>query len=132
MLDASRGFSSFAVGDVDQARRFYGDVLGLPVEDATLGLPGANLPKGLRIAVGGASVLVYPRPNHVPAPFTILNFTVPDIDAAVDELTSKGVRFERYSAQPQTDAKGIHRDPSVHATAWFADPAGNILSLIEE
>ena len=132
MFETKNVFSSFAVGDVAEARRFYGEVLGLPVEDAQLGLPGANLPRGLRIGIGGgAQVLVYPRPNHVPAPFTILNLTVPDIEAAVDELTARGVRFEHYAGPPQTDGKGIHRDPSVHATAWFTDPAGNILSLIE-
>lgn len=132
MLDTKNVYSSFAVGDIAAAKRFYGEVLGLPVEDATLGVPGANLPKGLRIGLGGtAQVLVYPRPNHVPAPFTILNLMVPDIEAAVDELTSKGVRFEHYAGPPTTDGKGIHRDPSVHPTAWFTDPSGNVLSLIE-
>jgi catechol 2,3-dioxygenase-like lactoylglutathione lyase family enzyme len=132
MFETTNVFSSFAVGDIPEAKRFYGEVLGLPVEDATLGMPGARLPLGLRIGVGGgAQVLVYPRPNHVPAPFTILNLVVPDIEAAVDELTSRGVRFEHYSVRPQTDGKGIHRDPSVHATAWFTDPSGNVLSLIE-
>ena len=132
MLESGKAFSSFAVDDIERARHFYGETLGLPVEDADLGLPGATLPKGLHIPIAGGSVLVYPRPNHIPAPYTILNFTVPDIEAAVDELTAKGVHFERYFGPPVTDAKGIHRDASVHATAWFTDSAGNILSLIEE
>ena len=132
MLDAKSVCSSFAVGDIEAARRFYGEVLGLPVQDSVLGMPGANLPRGLRIGIGAAAqVFVYSRPNHVPAPFTILNLTVPDIDAAVDELTSRGVQFEHYAGPPETNAKGIRRDPSVHPTAWFTDPSGNVLSLIE-
>ncbi len=75
--------------------------------------------------------MVYPKPDHVPATFTILNFLVDDIERAVDELTARGVRFERYDT-PRTDAKGIHRTPEVRPVAWFRDPAGNILSIIEE
>jgi catechol 2,3-dioxygenase-like lactoylglutathione lyase family enzyme len=75
--------------------------------------------------------MVYPKPDHTPATFTILNFVVDDIERTVDELTARGVRFEQHE-NPETDAKGIHRTPEVHPVAWFRDPAGNILSLIEE
>jgi catechol 2,3-dioxygenase-like lactoylglutathione lyase family enzyme len=74
--------------------------------------------------------MVYPKPDHTPATFTILNFLVDDIERAVDELTARGVRFEQYES-PKTDAKGIHRTPEVHPVAWFRDPAGNLLSMIQ-
>jgi hypothetical protein len=80
---------------------------------------------------GGKKVVVYPKPNHVPATFTILNFPVEDVEKTVDTLAKKGVRFERYEGEIKTDAKGIHRGhgPTI---AWFKDPAGNILSVIEQ
>jgi catechol 2,3-dioxygenase-like lactoylglutathione lyase family enzyme len=117
---------------VPTAKEFYGTTLGLEVADAALGVEGADVPAGLELRLGpGTRVMVYPRPDHTPATFTILNFLVPDIERAVDELTARGVRFERYET-PRTDAKGIHRTPEVHPVAWFRDPAGNILSLIEQ
>ena len=132
MLDSTRAFSGFGVGDIPRAKRFYGETLGLPVKEVDLGRGGAKVPGGLHIDVGAGFVLVYPRPNHIPAPFTILNFVVSDLEAAVDELAAKGVRFEHYDGDLNTDARGIHRDQYTSPIAWFTDPDGNVLSLIEE
>ncbi|MGW5671103.1 VOC family protein [Micromonospora sp. NPDC003776] len=124
MLDDTKAFSSFAVDDTDRAERFYADTLGLRVSrDETMG----DL---LRLHIGGTSVLVYPKPDHAPAGFTVLNFPVDDIDRAVDGLVARGVRFARYDGMPQDD-KGIMRGngPSI---AWFTDPAGNVMSVIEQ
>ena len=132
MLRDANAFSGFAVDDAPRAKEFYGATLGLEVADASLGVEGADVPAGLELRLGaGTRVLVYPRPGHTPATFTILNFLVEDIERTVDELTARGVRFERYDT-PTTDAKGIHRTPEVHPVAWFRDPAGNILSIIQE
>jgi catechol 2,3-dioxygenase-like lactoylglutathione lyase family enzyme len=123
MLKDSKAFSGFSVNDIPKAKKFYGETLGLEVSESDGVLT-------LRLA-GGASVLIYPKPNHTPATFTILNFPVDSVDKAVDELTKRGVRFEIYN-QPdlKTDKRGIHRDggPTI---AWFKDPAGNILSVLE-
>jgi catechol 2,3-dioxygenase-like lactoylglutathione lyase family enzyme len=132
MLKDAKAFSGFAVDDVARAKEFYGTALGLDVADAPLGVEGAEVPAGLELRLGaGTRVLVYPKPDHTPATFTILNFVVPDIERAVDELTARVVRFEHHE-RPKTDAKGIHRTPEVRPVAWFRDPAGNILSIIEE
>ena len=132
MLKDAKAFSGFAVDDVPRAKEFYGTTLGLEVVDASLGVGGAEVPAGLEIHLGpGTRVLVYPKPDHTPATFTILNFMVEDIERAVDELSARGVRFEHYDT-PKTDAKGIHRRPEVQPVAWFQDPAGNILSIIQE
>jgi catechol 2,3-dioxygenase-like lactoylglutathione lyase family enzyme len=132
MLKDAKAFSGFAVDDVARAKQFYGTTLGLEVADAPLGVDGADVPAGLELRLGaGTRVMVYPKPDHVPATFTILNFLVGDIESAVDELTARGVRFEHYET-PKTDAKGIHRTPEVHPVAWFRDPAGNILSIVQE
>ena len=122
MFEHSKAFSGFSVDDTEVARKFYGDTLGLTVTEEHGMLD-------LHIA-GGSHVLVYPKPNHVPAEFTILNFPVDDIDAAVDQLTEKGVTFERYEGMEQ-DGKGVMRaeGPPI---AWFKDPAGNILSVLED
>jgi catechol 2,3-dioxygenase-like lactoylglutathione lyase family enzyme len=134
MPEYTAAFSGFAVDDLARAREFYASTLGLDVSDRSLAAEdaaGPGLPTGLDLHLpGGADVLVYPRPGHEPAAYTILNFLVPDIDRAVDELTARGVRFEQYE-MPKTDAKGIHRDPRVRPVAWFRDPAGNILSMIQ-
>jgi catechol 2,3-dioxygenase-like lactoylglutathione lyase family enzyme len=132
MLRDANALSGFAVDDVPRAKEFYGTTLGLQVADAPLGVDGADVPAGLEIHLGpGTRVMVYPKPDHTPATFTILNFLVEDIERAVDELTARGVRFEHYE-MPKTDAKGIHRTPEVRPVAWFRDPAGNILSIIQE
>jgi catechol 2,3-dioxygenase-like lactoylglutathione lyase family enzyme len=121
VLAGSAAFSGFAVDDTDRARAFYADVLGLRVETAN-GMLTLHLGSGAR-------VLVYPKPDHVPATFTVLNFPVADIEAAVDELTARGVEFLRYQ-NPPTDERGIMRagGPLI---AWFADPAGNVLSVLQ-
>ena len=127
MLTNSRGFSSFSVNDVAAAKRFYGETLGLDVKDGGMDTLEIHL-------AGGQAVMLYPKPDHQPASFTVLNFPVDDIDAAVDELTANGVRMERYE-QIETDDKGIFRGlqrnegPDI---AWFTDPAGNVLSVLTE
>jgi catechol 2,3-dioxygenase-like lactoylglutathione lyase family enzyme len=122
MLRESRAFSGFSTDDIEAARRFYADTLGL---DANIGDMGIL---ELRLA-GGTEVIVYPKDTHEPATFTVLNFLVDDIDAAVDELVAAGVTFERYEGMPQ-DEKGIMRGngPDI---AWFTDPARNILAVIK-
>jgi catechol 2,3-dioxygenase-like lactoylglutathione lyase family enzyme len=121
MFTDTRAFSGFAVDDIDKARQFYGDTLGLKtsVENGLL---------TLHIA-GNRETLVYPKPGHTPADYTILNFPVDDIDAAVDALAARGVRFERYDGFAQ-DEKGIFRDAGPDI-AWFKDPAGNTLSVLQ-
>jgi catechol 2,3-dioxygenase-like lactoylglutathione lyase family enzyme len=121
MVSTSNVFSSFSVNDLDAARAFYADVLGIEVEQNPMGLD-------LRFA-SGAHVFVYPKDNHVAASFTVLNFGVDDVDAAVDELVAKGVQFERYVGFEQ-DAKGIARDEDGPAIAWFKDPARNVLAIL--
>lgn len=123
MLESSKAFSGFAVDDLERAQQFYGGTLGLSTSEEN-GLLFLHL-------AGGRDTLVYPKPDHAPATYTILNFPVVDIDAAVDELGERGVRFERYDGFEQ-DAKGISRAPNGPPIAWFRDPAGNILSLLEE
>ena len=120
----TKAFSGFSVNDIQKAKEFYGATLGLEVSE-THGLLNLHL-------AGGSKVLIYPKPNHTPAMFTILNFPVDNIEQAVDELTRRGVRFERYDeADLKTDEKGIHRGEGPKI-AWFRDPAGNILSVLEE
>ncbi|CAM2973934.1 VOC family protein [Williamsia muralis] len=125
MLDINNAFSGFAVKDIEAARSFYSETLGLEVEDGPMGLLNLHL-------TGSTNVLVYPKPDHEPAVFTILNFEVPDIDAAVTALTERGVEFDRYDDFDQ-DERGIFRGsrndqgPDI---AWFRDPSGNVLSII--
>ena len=120
----AKAFSSFSVNDIAKAKAFYEQTLGLKVSELEEGLE-------LNLA-GGNIVFLYPKPNHTPASFTVLNFQVKDIDDAVDELTTLGVNLERYD-QPdlKTDKRGILRGPGMQI-AWFKDPAGNILSVIED
>jgi predicted enzyme related to lactoylglutathione lyase len=122
-LAAGLAFSGFSVDDLAAAREFYGGVLGIEVSEAN-GLLTLHLH-------GGRDVLVYPKPNHVPATFTILNFPVHDIDAAVADLSAQGVRFERYDGLAQDD-RGIQRDPNGPPIAWFTDPAGNVLAVLQD
>jgi catechol 2,3-dioxygenase-like lactoylglutathione lyase family enzyme len=121
MLRDSPAFSGFSAEDLGAERAFYAEVLGLSVTEDH-GILTLHL-------AGGGTVVIYPKPNHEPASFTVLNFPVDDVDAAVDALVGKGVRFERYPGLDQ-DERGIMRDngPTI---AWFRDPAGNILSVIE-
>jgi catechol 2,3-dioxygenase-like lactoylglutathione lyase family enzyme len=123
MLKDSNAFSGFSVDDIRAAREFYGTTLGLEV---------ADIEDMLDITLGsGCHVLAYPKPNHEPATFTILNFPVADVDATVDELSGRGVTFERYDEPDlKTDDKGISRGngPTI---AWFRDPAGNLLSVLD-
>ena len=124
MLRTSKAFSGFSVDDIQKAKEFYGRTLELEVSESN-GLLKLHL-------AGGNIVLIYPKPNHSPATFTVLNFPVNNVDEAVDELTQRGVRFEIYNEPDlKTDKKGIMRGngPTI---AWFKDPAGNILSLLEE
>lgn len=131
MFKDTKAFSSFSVDDLDRAKTFYGETLGLEVRPVEMpDMPAGYAPLSLQIA-GGNSVLVYPKPNHEPATFTVLNFPVSDIDRAVDELAARGVRFEQYDGEIGTDAKGIHRGGGP-LIAWFRDPAGNILSVLQE
>ena len=122
MFKDSKAFSGFSVDDVPRAKQFYGETLGLDVSDEM---------GGLALHLGsGADVFLYPKDNHVPATFTVLNFPVEDVDEAVDRLTAAGVTFERYEGFEQ-DEKGIarggeDRGPTI---AWFKDPAGNILAV---
>jgi catechol 2,3-dioxygenase-like lactoylglutathione lyase family enzyme len=123
MFRDTNAFSGFAVDDLERAKDFYGSTLGLEVAEEH-GL--------LHLKLGsGAVVLIYPKPSHVPATFTILNFPVADIEAAVDELRNAGVPFESYEGDLKTDERGIFRGggPPI---AWFRDPAGNILSVVEQ
>jgi predicted enzyme related to lactoylglutathione lyase len=123
MFTDTKAFSGFSVDDVSKAKRFYGETLGVNVTEA-------NGMLTLHIA-GGRNILVYPKANHEPASFTILNFPVDDIEAAVDALGRRGVRFERYEGTDvETDDKGIFRGGGP-LIAWFKDPAGNVLSVLE-
>jgi len=125
MLGKSKAFSGFSVNDIAKAKDFYGRTLGLEVSESH-GMLSLHL-------AGGAVVLVYPKPNHSPAIFTILNFPVGDVDKTVDELKKRGVRFEIYNEpQIKTDQKGISRGNGGPTIAWFKDPAGNILSVLDE
>jgi predicted enzyme related to lactoylglutathione lyase len=123
MLKYKSAFSSFSANDIQKAKEFYGDVLGLNVGEGMEGI--------LELHLEGAEVIIYPKPNHEPATFTVLNFKVDDVEKAVDELTAKGVVFEHYDFGDtiKTDEKGIMRGNGPEI-AWFKDPAGNILSVI--
>jgi predicted enzyme related to lactoylglutathione lyase len=125
MLQDSKAFSGFSVNDLAAAQQFYGEVLGLTVTE---------VPAGLMVGVAGSNgVFIYPKDDHQPATFTILNFPVDDIDDAFDQLAAKGVTFEHYPEM--TDEKGIARGRKNHQgpdIAWFKDPAGNILSILNE
>jgi catechol 2,3-dioxygenase-like lactoylglutathione lyase family enzyme len=123
MFKDSKSFSSFSVNDIKKAREFYGGTLGLGVTETQEGLE-------LHLA-GGNTVFLYPKPNHTPASFTVLNFPVNNIEEAVDELIDVGLRLEHYELpELKTDKRGIAKGPGMKI-AWFKDPAGNILSVIE-
>lgn len=127
MLKESKAFSGFSVNNVQEAKNFYGQILGLEVSE----VPEMHGVLSLHIA-GSSDILIYPKPNHTPATFTILNFPVNNIDEAVEELNKRGVKFEHYTEEYiKTDDKGVSRGDGM-SIAWFKDPAGNILSVIEE
>jgi catechol 2,3-dioxygenase-like lactoylglutathione lyase family enzyme len=122
MFENTKAFSGFAVDDLERARQFYGDTLGIRTSEEH-GLLTLHL-------AGGRDTLVYPKSDHTPATYTILNFPVDDIDKAVDELTARGVAMLRYEGMEQ-DEKGISRGGGPYI-AWFTDPASNILSVLQE
>jgi predicted enzyme related to lactoylglutathione lyase len=125
MLGNANAYSGFAVDDIERAKEFYGETLGLKVEDGEVeGLLTIQL-------AGDRPILVYPKPDFEPATYTILNFEVEDIDETVDELSARGVTFERYDGFDQ-DEKGIARGPQGPPIAWLKDPAGNILAVLEQ
>ncbi|MFH5232685.1 VOC family protein [Antrihabitans spumae] len=126
MLESTKAFSGFSVNDIEAAKQFYGTTLGVAVSEDAMGHLTLTLP-------GGTEVLAYPKDDHVPAAFTILNFEVDDIDKAVDALTVSGVSFQRYDAMHQDD-KGVMRGIAAGMgpdIAWFTDPAGNVLSVLQ-
>jgi catechol 2,3-dioxygenase-like lactoylglutathione lyase family enzyme len=123
MFGTTEAFSGFSVNDIPAAAAFYRDTLGLTVDEQN-GM--------LRLHLGGGgTVLVYPKQNHEPATYTVLNFSVDDIESAVDALTGRGVQFERYDEMP-ADEKGIVRAGQGPAIAWFTDPAGNVIAVLQE
>jgi len=124
MFKEAKSFSSFSVNDLRRAKEFYGETLGLEIKES---------PEGLELHTANNVVFLYPKPNHTPASFTVLNFHVIDIEKAVDELESLGVKLEHYNLPDiKTDERGIARGPHGPIIAWFKDPAGNILSVLEE
>ncbi|MFC6100193.1 VOC family protein [Olivibacter domesticus] len=128
MLRNSKAFSGFSADNLEKAKEFYGSTLGLDVRDGSMGILELHLE-------GNNPLIIYPKPNHVPATYTVLNFPVENIVETVDALTTKGVTFLSYSGELQTDEKGIcnadGKQPGPKI-AWFEDPAGNILSVLEE
>jgi catechol 2,3-dioxygenase-like lactoylglutathione lyase family enzyme len=123
MFKDSNAFSGFSVDDLEKAKAFYGEMLGIETEMTDAGL-------ALRIP-GRRAVFVYPKDNHEPATYTVLNFPVESVDRAVDQLAAAGVSLEHYGPDLGQDEKGISRDPRGPVIAWFKDPAGNILSVLE-
>ena len=124
MFANTKAFSGFAVDDLDKAREFYGETLGIATTPEEMGI------LTLHIAGGERPTMIYPKPDFVPATYTILNFPVDDIDQAVDELAGRGVEFLRYDGFGQ-DERGISREEGGPPIAWFTDPAGNILAVLE-
>jgi len=123
MFKHTKAFSGFSVDDIEKAKDFYQNILGLDVAEEMMGILALHIE-------GSNRIIIYPKPNHTPATFTILNFPVDDVEKAVDELIAKGIVFEQYDfGEFKTDAKGIIRGmgPTI---AWFKDPAGNILSVL--
>lgn len=128
MLNKSKAFSGFSANNLEEVKTFYSDILGLDVRDSSMGILELHLE-------GDNLLIIYPKPNHVPATFTVLNFPVDNIVETVDALTAKGITFLSYTGDLQTNEKGIcnadgkHEGPKV---AWFKDPGGNILSVLED
>jgi predicted enzyme related to lactoylglutathione lyase len=125
MFSNTKAFSGFSTNDIQKTRTFYKETLGLNVDEInSMGVMTIHI-------TGGADIIIYPKPNHTPATFTILNFPVTDIEKAVDELSAKGVKFLHYDGQMKTDEKGIFRGGGP-LIAWFTDPGGNILSVLQQ
>ncbi len=124
MLSNCDAFSSFSTNDIKKTKLFYEEILGMKTRNNQMGF--------LELDPQHCSVLIYPKEDHEPAEFTVLNFYVPDIEKQVDILSEKGVKFETFKDNLRADEKGIHREGDSPAIAWFRDPAGNILSLIEQ
>jgi len=124
MFTFKKAFSSCSVDDLAKARAFYSGTLGLPVKESM---------EGLSIQVSpNYALFLYPKPNHSPASFTILNFQVDNVETAVDSLTAAGITFQQYEGEIKTDKKGIARGTTGPLIAWFTDPAGNIISVVED
>ncbi len=124
MLKYKKTFSGFSANDLQKAKAFYHETLGIEVSENQMGILTLHLGNG-------HEVIIYPKPNHEPATFTVLNFAVDDVEKAVDDLIAKGVTFEQYGEPMKTDEKGILRgDGHGPDIAWFKDPAGNILSVL--
>jgi catechol 2,3-dioxygenase-like lactoylglutathione lyase family enzyme len=121
MFDQHAAYSSFAAPDIGAERRFFGDKLGLKTNELYGG-------EALEVGIGDRQILIYRKPDFTPATYTVLNFPVPDVDKAVDELTSKGIQMARFAGFDQ-DEKGISRDERGPTIAWFRDPAGNIIAI---
>lgn len=124
MFKNTKAFSGFSVNDLQKAKEFYTKILGLEVSELPMGLLQLQI-------TGGTKILIYPKSDHVPATYTILNFPVDNIEMAVDKLIGLGIKFEQYGSKLKTDEKGIFRKEGP-PIAWFKDPAGNILSVLEE
>jgi len=124
MLTSSKAFSSFSVDDLSKAKTFYTEKMGLKVSEHPMGLLELH-------TLGNEPIIVYPKPDHKPAAFTVLNFYVPDLEKVVDGLIAKGIKFEQYTGEIQTNEKGISRSEHGPEIGWFKDPAGNIISVIQ-
>jgi predicted enzyme related to lactoylglutathione lyase len=124
MFGQTKAVSSFSVNDLQKAKEFYHEKLGIETSEGTMGILTLHIS-------GGGKIIIYPKPNHEPATFTVLNFPVPDVEKTVDELIGLGITFEQYESEIKTNEKGIAsgNGPKI---AWFKDPAGNILSVLEE
>ena len=123
LFKEAKSFCSFSVNDLQKAKQFYGETLGLEISET---------PEGLELHTGENTIFLYPKPNHTPASFTVLNFAVDDIEAAVADLNALGINLEHYNLPDiKTDERGIARGPHGPTIAWFKDPAGNILSVLE-
>lgn len=124
MLKDCEAFFTYSTSDVNKARDFYRNTLGLDISEHEMGL--------LELHLINSSVLIYPKKEHIPAGFTVLNFKVKNIEEYVERLIDKGLKFEQYDGPIKTDSRGIHRNENGPSIAWFKDPGGNILSIIED
>ncbi|MDN3669291.1 VOC family protein [Echinicola jeungdonensis] len=124
MFKNSKAFCGFSVDDISKAKTFYENTLGIPVKEGSMGILELHI-------AGSTPLIIYPKPNHQPATFTVLNFPVDDIEKAVDQLIARGITFEQYEKPIKTNSKGICKSDHGPQMAWFKDPAGNILSVLQ-